>query len=52
MVEGNLNQHAKDHHNGICIFIDTKIGLINIIHYPKNIVLKTIYINQFGEEVE
>ena len=50
MVTGNLNKHSQECHNGICAFIDTKLGHIVFINYPKNIVLRTVYVNDWGEE--
>jgi len=41
---GNLNKHANSKHAGQCIFIDTKIPYLIYVHFPKNVILKPIYL--------
>jgi hypothetical protein len=48
---GNLNEHAFKKHNGISVFMDTKIPNITYVNYPVNLVTNNIYVNKYGEEI-
>ncbi len=50
MKLGNCNKHAMLRHKGSAAFIDTKLTTIVLVHSPKNIIMRALYVNKFGED--